>query len=255
MSFPATRLSVVERTRSGDEETRRIALAAIIEAYWKPAYKYLRVKWSLDPDQAADLTQEFFTTTLEKEVVEKYDPARARFRTYLRLCLDGFASNARKAERRLKRGGGVTVVPLDFETAEGEIGSHEPAVNADVDELFYREWVRALLERSVADLRRYAEDAGRPVMFDVFARYDLIDDVEVRPTYTEIARALNLTAATVTNHLAAMRRQFRQIVLERLRELTSSEEEWEAEAARLLGHSTRGRVESRPGHSPRPGRP
>ncbi len=41
--------------------------------------------------------------------------------------------------------------------------------------------------------------------------------------------------ATVTNHLAAMRRQFRAIVLERLRELTSSEEEWEAEAAKLLG--------------------
>ena len=48
MTFPATRLSVVERTRSGDEETRRVALATIIEAYWKPAYKYLRMKWSLD---------------------------------------------------------------------------------------------------------------------------------------------------------------------------------------------------------------
>jgi hypothetical protein len=91
MRFPITRLSVVERTRSGDAETRRVALATIIEAYWKPVYKYLRVKWSLDADEAADLTQEFFTSTLEKEVVEKYDPARARFRTYLRLCLDGFA--------------------------------------------------------------------------------------------------------------------------------------------------------------------
>ena len=235
MSFPATRLSVVERTRSGDEETRRIALSTIIEAYWKPAYKYLRVKWTLDPDQAADLTQEFFASTLEKEVVEKYDPARARFRTYLRMCLDGFASNARKAERRLKRGGGVTLVPLDFETAEGEIASHEPAIGADVDELFYREWVRALLERSVADLKRHAEQAGRPEMFEVFARYDLVDEGDARPTYTAIAAALNLTAATVTNHLAAMRRQFRKIVLERLRELTSSEEEWETEAARLLG--------------------
>ena len=235
MSFPATRLSVVERTRSGDADTRRVALAAIIEAYWKPAYKHLRVKWSLDPDAAADLTQEFFTTTLEKEVVEKYDPARARFRTYLRLCLDGFASNARKAERRLKRGGGVVLVPLDFETAEGEIATHEPAVSADVDELFYREWVRALLERAVADLKRHADEAGRPIMFEVFARYDLGDDRAERPTYAEIARALDLTPATVTNHLAAMRRQFRAIVLERLRELTGSEEEWEAEAARLLG--------------------
>jgi RNA polymerase sigma factor (sigma-70 family) len=235
MTFPATRLSVVERTRSGDEETRRVALATIIDAYWKPAYKYLRMKWSLTPDQAADLTQEFFTTTLEKEVIEKYEPERARFRTYLRMCLDGFAGNARKAERRLKRGGGVAIVPLDFETAEGEIAHHEPAVDADVDELFYREWVRALLERSVADLKQSAQSSGRPVMFEVFARYDLLDDTDARPTYAEIARALGLTAATVTNHLAAMRRQFRGIVLERLRELTSSDAEWEAEAAKLLG--------------------
>jgi DNA-directed RNA polymerase specialized sigma24 family protein len=235
MSFPATRLSVVERTRSGDEETRRIALSTIIDAYWKPAYKHLRVKWSLGPDEAADLTQEFFTSALEKEVVEKYDPARARFRTYLRLCLDGFASNARKAERRLKRGGGVAMVPLDFKTAEGEIATREPAVGADVDELFYREWVRSLLERSVADLKRHADAAGRPEMFEVFSRYDLVDEDEARPTYTAIAAALNLTTATVTNHLAAMRRQFRKIVLDRLRELTASEEEWESEAARLLG--------------------
>ena len=235
MSFPATRLSVVERTRSSDEATRRIALAAIIDAYWKPAYKHLRVKWSLDPDAAADLTQEFFTSALEKDVVEKYDPARARFRTYLRMCLDGFASNARKAERRLKRGGGVTMVPLDFETAEGEIVTYEPSVAADVDELFYREWVRSLLERSVADLERHASDAGRPEMFEVFRRYDLIDEAESRPTYTTIASALNLTPATVTNHLASMRKQFRKIVLERLRDLTSSDDEWEAEAARLFG--------------------
>lgn len=226
---------MVERTRSGDAAVRRLALDTIIEAYWKPVYKYLRMKWSLTPDEAADLTQEFFTTALEKDVVEKYDPARARFRTYLRMCLDGFASNARKAERRLKRGGGVTVVPLDFETAEGEIATREPAVDADVDELFYREWVRALLERSVADLKRAAGASGRGVMFEVFARYDLLDDHDARPTYAELARALGLTAATVTNHLAAMRKQFRTILLERLRELTSSEEEWEAEAAKLLG--------------------
>jgi len=239
MTFPATRLSVVERTRSDDAEMRSIAFATIIDAYWKPAYKYLRVKWSLTPDEAADLTQEFFTTTLEKEVIEKYDPSRARFRTYLRLCLDGFASNARKAEHRLKRGGGVTTVSLDFESAEGEIVRHEPSVDADVDELFYREWVRVLFERSLADLKREATDGGRPVMFEVFERYDLVDDAQERPTYTDIARALNLTPATVTNHLAAMRRRFRTIVLERLRELTSSDEEWEAEAARLLGRATR----------------
>jgi hypothetical protein len=55
MSFPATRLSVVARTRSLDAETRRLAFATLIEAYWKPVYKYLRLKWRLDPSEAADL--------------------------------------------------------------------------------------------------------------------------------------------------------------------------------------------------------
>ena len=235
MKFPPTRLSVVERTRSADEETRRVAFAAIIEAYWKPVYKYLRLKWRFDPDAAADVTQEFFATTLEKDVLERFDPQRARFRTYLRLCVDGFAANVKKAEGRLKRGGGFTSVPLDFQTVEGEIGRHEPSVISDVEEMFYREWVRALFQRAVDDLRRWADSSNRSAVFEVFRRYDLAESAETRPTYAVLARELGLTATTVTNHLAAARRQFRRLVLERLRELTTSDEEFEAEAKRLLG--------------------
>ena len=238
MNFPPTRLSVVQRTRSTDEDTRRLAYATLIEAYWKPVYKYLRLKWHLDPDEAADLTQEFFTTTLEKDVVERYDAERARFRTYLRLCLDGFAANVKKAEGRLKRGGGVKTVPLDFETAEGELAQHEPSVPADVEELFYQEWVRALFQSAVHDLRTAAHASGRKVMFAVFEKYDLADPSGDRPTYAAIAHELGLTPATVTNHLAAMRRQFRRHVLGRLRDLTTSDEEFEAEAKRLLGSTS-----------------
>lgn len=211
-----------------------MAHADLVEAYWKPVYKYLRLKWHLAPEAAADATQDFFLSVLEKDLVGRYDPGRARFRTYLRLCLDGFASNQLKAERRLKRGGGVTTVPLDFTTAEGELVRIEPSAPADVDDLFYREWVRALFDQAVTDVRAQAESRGRQTMFEVFARYDLADP-EARPSYDDIATALGLTTATVTNHLAAMRREFRAIVLDRLREITGSEEEWEAEARRLLG--------------------
>lgn len=237
MTFPPTRLSLVTRTRSDDQETRRLAIGTLIEAYWKPVYKYLRLKWRLDPDDAADLTQEFFKTTLEKDVLGRYDAERARFRTYLRLCVDGFASNARKAEARLKRGGAVTTVSLDFRSAEGELMRYEPSVPADVDELFYQEWVRALFQRAVEDLRQSSRASGRSTMFNVFERYDLADPSE-RPTYAALAGELGLTATTVTNHLAAMRRQFRRHVLDRLRDLTTSNDEFEAEAKRLLGGSS-----------------
>lgn len=233
-TFPPTRLSIVARTRSADAETRRLAFAALIEAYWKPAYKYLRLKWRLSADEAADLTQDFFANALAKDVIGRFDPSRAKFRTYLRLCLDGFAANARKAEQRLKRGGAVPVVPLDFTSAEGEIARQEPAVSADLDELFYREWVRALFERAVHDLRAAAATMGRGVMLEVFERYDLVEPSE-RPTYAALAAELGITPSAVTNYLAAMRRELRTHVLTRLRELTATEDEYEAEARRLLG--------------------
>jgi RNA polymerase sigma factor (sigma-70 family) len=235
VTFPPTRLSVVERIQSPDEATRHLASATLIDAYWKPVYKHLRLKWRLDPDEAADATQDFFAHALEKDVLGRFDPSRARFRTYLRLCLDGFAANRRKAERRLKRGGAVQIVSLDFSGAEGELRRVEPSTPAEVEDLFEREWVRALFDHAVAELRRRCEARERSVMFEVFARYDLIDPPDDRPSYAEIAAALGLTTTTVTNHLAAMRRQFREIVLDRLRDLTSSESEWEAEARRLLG--------------------
>ncbi len=221
--------------RSADEETRRLAFASLVDAYWKPVYKYLRLKWRLTPEEAADLTQDFFAHALETNVLGRYDASRARFRTYLRLCLDGYASNARKAERRLKRGGGVTLVPLDFTSAEGEIGRHEPSVLPDVEELFYREWARVLFQCAVDALRKETAVSGRDVMFDVFRQYDLAESADDRPTYAAIGSALGLPVTTVTNHLAAMRRRLRQLVLDHLRELTMTDEEFEAEARRLLG--------------------
>jgi hypothetical protein len=44
-----------------------------------------------------------------------------------------------------------------------------------------------------------------------------------------------LPVTTVTNRLAAVRRDLRRTVLEQLRELTASEEEFRAEAERVLG--------------------
>jgi hypothetical protein len=235
MSFPPTRLSVVARTRSRDEETRRLAFAAIIEAYWKPVYKYLRLKWQLDPDQAADLTQEFFAATLEKD---RPWPLRSRTRAlpHLPASLCGWIRvecEESRATTQARRRHDARFARL--RDAEGEIGRHEPSVPADVDELFYQEWVRALFQRAVDDLRAWAQGSGRDTMFAVFERYDLAESPEDRPTYAALARDLGITPTTVTNHLAAMRRQFRRVVLDRLRDLTTTDEEFEAEARRLLG--------------------
>lgn len=236
-AFPTTRHSVVRAAQSEDPDIRRQGFDALISAYWKPVYKYLRVKWRASDEDARDLTQEFFARTVEKGFFDRYDPARARFRTYVRTCLDGFAANARKADARLKRGGGVSIVPLEFETAEGELRQHEVAADPDLDAYFDREFIRSVMGLAVARVRERA--ASRPIAFTVFERYDLAGDADARPTYAALARELHVAVHDVTNALAWARRELRAALFDVLRGVCASEEEFRSEAEALFG---RGRV-------------
>ena len=119
--------------RSDRVEVRRSAFDALAGAYWKPIFKYVRLKWRASPDDAADLTQGFFLRAFEKDFFRDFDPARAKFRTFLRTCIDGFVMNARKADARLKRGGGATLVPIDVEEAERELRDQAPNAIDDFD--------------------------------------------------------------------------------------------------------------------------
>src|SRR5436305_485517 len=100
-AFPATQCAVLAAATSADPQMRQQALATLVTLYWKPIYKYIRIKWKASNEDAKDLTQAFFTRTLQKPCFERYDSAQARFRTYLRICVDGFVANERKAAGRI----------------------------------------------------------------------------------------------------------------------------------------------------------
>src|SRR4051812_7039249 len=114
--FPETKHSAIAAARSGSEIDRALAHESIVAAYWKPVYKYIRIKWRSSNEDAKDLTQSFFLRALEKDFFDAYSPEKGSFRTYLRVCLEGFLANERKSSQRLKRGGAAIVLPLDFTT-------------------------------------------------------------------------------------------------------------------------------------------
>lgn len=233
--FPVTRLSIVVATGENDPVLRRDAWDALIRAYWKPVYKYIRMKWQVEPAAAEDLTQDFFAYAIDSGFLHRFDPARARFRTYLRVCLHGFVANAHKAESRQKRGGGYRILSLDFADAEGELRRTEIAVAADPERYFRDESIRSLLALAVAALRDDCERRDRQAHFDLFMRYDLGGTASPRPTYQELAVSTGLTITQVTNRLATVRRRFRRILLEQLRAISGSEGEFRSEAMELLG--------------------
>jgi DNA-directed RNA polymerase specialized sigma24 family protein len=235
--FPPTHHSLLEAARSHDPDERRAAFDRIAQAYWKPVYAYLRLRGGASPEDAEDLTQGFFARAFEKRFFDAYDPGRARFRTFVRTCLDGYAANERAAERRLKRGGGAVLLSLDFAGAERDLP--EPAaVTEDPDALFHREWVRAVCAEAVEEVRRQCRASGRDLALALFERCDLADLAEAdRPTYAALAAELALPETQVANLLAAARRLFRAAMIDVLRLRTASDEEFEEEARRLLGRS------------------
>lgn len=215
---------------SPEADERARAFDTLVQLYWRPVYKYLRIRGRRSPEDAEDLTAGFFTRAFEKETLASYDPARASFRGFLRMLLDRFASNEDKHARRQKRGGGET--RLDFDAAEAEL-ARDGGAGADPEEFFHREWVRSAFALSVDRLRAACVESGRETDFALFEAYDL--EPEEGVSYRGLAERFGMSETSVTNRLAAARRRFREVVLETLREVTANEREFRTEARALLG--------------------
>jgi RNA polymerase sigma factor (sigma-70 family) len=232
--FPSTRWSLIDGTRSTQADERQRALDVLVTAYWKPVYKYIRLHWKKENEEAKDLTQEFFARLVEKRLLDRFEPGRARLRTYLRVCVDGLVMNEDKAAQRLKRGGDVVLLPLDFESAEGELKELPIAAPNGPEELFSREFVRSLFSLAVESLRSECMARGKTIHFQLLEIYD-IDEGGRELTYDDVARRFGIKTTDVTNYLAYARKEFRRIVLDELRTMTGTEDEFRREAQTLLG--------------------
>lgn len=230
--FPLTHQSVLERIRSGDVTIRHGAFSDLAAGYWRPSYHYLRLHWRLSADEAEDIIQGFFTVAFEKGYLEKFDPAKARFRTFLRTCLDRYLQNQRKAGTALKRGGSTETLSLDFPGAEQQLALVSTDLR-DLDRFFRDETIRALFARSVEELRTVLTQEGKSRAFEAFERHDLSDD-DTR-SYASVGAAMGVPVTTITNDLHAARTRFREIALRHLRTLVGTDEEFREEARQLFG--------------------
>jgi RNA polymerase sigma factor (sigma-70 family) len=229
--FPPTRYSVLVAAGSADPSERFKAREAIAAAYWKPVYKYSRLKWGLSREQAEDFVQDFFLRLIEKDVLRTFDPAKGRLRTFLRTCADRMHLNQVRDRSRQRRSAALT---LDLDEADQEIakaGSPE-----SLEEYFDKEWVRNLMSLALERFRIECISDNRECDFNIFTEYEIGDEGDRAPSYASLAMRNGLTVTDVTNRLARAKRGFRRCVLGQLRDITASEEEFRKEAKSLLGY-------------------
>lgn len=226
-----TRPSVVEALEAADLNDGTPALETLLGIYWKPVYQYLRVARRMSHEDAEDLTQDFFSRALERNIFSRFDGSRAGLPTFLRVCLDHFVVSAHRAATRQKRGGRLVRASLDGLTIE-----HEVALGWDPEVAFRREWIRGLFEESLAAVQAHCERHDKAIPMAVFQAVDIDPRGDVdRPSYQTLARRFAISVTQVTNYLAYVRRVFRRAVLDRIRAASGSDADYAAEAREVLG--------------------
>jgi RNA polymerase sigma factor (sigma-70 family) len=191
--FPTTQWSRVVTAAGRDAPECREALSGLCEAYWYPIYAYVRHR-GYAPEPARDLTQDFFAYLLERDLIARADPARGRFRAFLRTVCARRLADRRERENAAKRGGGRHPLSIDPLEAERRY-AREPAHELTPERIFDRTWALTLLGRVVERLRCEYDDAGRAARFA-----ELIAVLTRDPrsgSYAEVAERLGTTEGNV----------------------------------------------------------
>jgi len=204
-SFPNTRWSVVLTARQPSPESAA-ALEALCRAYWFPLYAYVR-RCGQSPEDAQDLTQEFFCRLLEKRWLDSADREKGKLRTFLIVALKYFMSKEWRRASAQRRGGGTASAAFDSAFAESRFAADSHSLAPD--ETFDRQWALTLLDLTVNRLRDEFAAVGRPGDFDALKNCLLAERGAI--DYTAVARQLggNEGAARVAVH--RLRKRFRAI--------------------------------------------
>jgi RNA polymerase sigma factor (sigma-70 family) len=205
--FTTTEWSLVLAAGEADGPESRKALESLCRRYWYPVYAEVRFA-GYDAENSRDLTQGFFLQLLERKALTVADPDRGKFRDFLKTSIKNYLSDEAARRQAQKRGGGVSLVPLDLADAEKQYAL-ELAHTRTPEKIFDRRWARALLERALDRLREEMESAGSLERFERLA--PLLTGSDDSTRYRDLATRWGTTEAAIKMAVHRMRRRLRQL--------------------------------------------
>lgn len=227
--FATTRWSMIARAAAPSEE-QHVALGELCELYWFPLYSFAR-RAGHSAEDAADLTQEFLARFLERRDLEKTDPERGRFRSYLLQAMRNFLSNEWRAQKAQKRGAGELPIRIDAGDAEARYAA-EPAGVADPERLYLRRFAMTAVEHALHALEEECREAGNHAVF-LALRSALVGEIEAGD-YERLAAELARSTGAVKVALHRLRTSFRGHVRAHIVDLVENEADADDELRSLL---------------------
>jgi len=221
--FPTTRWTLVFAAGDPHRKEARSALVSLCENYWYPLYAYLRRR-GYPADQAQDLTQEFFVRLLEGRYLDRADPEKGRFRSFILTSLKFFVADEEDRHRSRKRGGGV-LVPLEFSSGE-ERYQREPAHHETPERIFERRWALAVLDRVVEKLRNEFVHHGH---LEHFERLKVFLLGQSDAPYAALALEMNTSEGALKVAIHRLRKRYRELFRQEIADTVADPAEVESE--------------------------
>jgi RNA polymerase sigma factor (sigma-70 family) len=226
----ATHWSVVLQAGSERTPLRLEALETLCRIYWYPLYCFARRMGSV-PEDAQDLTQGFFTVFLQRDYVNRANPERGRFRTFLLTSFRNFLTNEWRRARTVRRGGGWKAVPFDAQSAE-ERYVWDRVEPEPPDRAYDKSWAIATLQQAMNRVRDEYFAAGKAELFESL-KLRLWGD-PAAGTCGDMAARLQLTEAALKMATTRLRRRFREAIRREVGQTVADSAELDGEVRYLI---------------------
>jgi RNA polymerase sigma factor (sigma-70 family) len=209
---------------------RTEALEKLCRAYWYPLYAYIRRR-GFGPEDAQDLTQEFFARLLKKNYPAQADPAKGKFRSFLLLTLSHFLADEFDRATARKRGGGQILISLDQDVAEGRYRK-ELAADLSPEKLFDRRWAQSILEQALRRLHAEFGAENQPESYAVLKAFEPGEQLTM--SYAEAAAKLGISESALKSKIHRMRQRHRELVREEIAQTVCTATEVDEELRHLM---------------------
>lgn len=213
--FPQTRWSLFQEARSNDNPR---ALEDWCKSYWTPIHGYVCSR-GYNSQEADDLTQGFFQQLLSRTNLGLPETLQGNLRAFLKRSVKNFISNQWRKESAQKRGSGQEILQIEEEL----VGT----TNDEIDVKFARDWLTHLTQRATDGLKQEMGKSGKLDAFEVMMPLIVADgSISERE---EMAAKLEMDNGAFRVALHRLRKRYRTLLENEIRETVSTEEEYQEE--------------------------
>jgi RNA polymerase sigma-70 factor (ECF subfamily) len=231
--FLTTHWTLIEKVGS-EEDRDKILIASLLEHYWKPVYCYLRHKGCSNED-AKDITQGFFhEVVLDRNLVQRADQSKGRFRSFLLHALNQYLINERDkkmAKKRIPKGKIVSINNVDLPTLPQGVDKWSS------EDVYNYAWLSALLDRVLAEVEKSCLAKGMELHWQIF--YERVARPTLSnlpaPSLTEVCKRYDIEdPGKASNMILTVKRRFQAVLKQYIRSTVVSEDRIPEEAEEIL---------------------